>query len=207
MFLSRKKAEKALNEVLDDQFSSVAKKIQQQIESACNTEDPAEKYLAFTTLDKQIKGYSDKVEETFLKRSSQTYVGDTLGLFATFGTTAAAIGAFAVGGWPLMFMGAASALMLSLSAAISFANNEDTAKGSIQSSCETKFGEFLKISAEQKKAILESNLPALASSRHFSMMYDSFPAVKDAFIKASARESIPRPVVILDKSGGFKPQL
>jgi len=58
---------------------------------------------------------------------------------------------------------------------------------------------------QHMNAIIRNDVQGLAASPKFEELYDCFPAVRDAFVKASTRASISPPVVRLDKPAGKAP--
>ncbi len=60
----------------------------------------------------------------------------------------------------------------------------------------------------QKTVLLRDHLPELAASKHFDELYDRFPAVRDAFVKATARATMapaPEPALLKPAPNALKP--
>lgn len=212
-FLTKKTKAKIAKQSADNaaEFAKIINGVKYEIEATDRVMDAGERYLVLADIENKISGLVKEAEQEVagqvgqLNRPMKTAGGVLRG---TGGGTfmAGGILAFAAftGGIAAVAVGGAAAMGIGLSMIRGGKRlDSDNRIGEMLTGSKDSFCNAMKSLREslalQRSAIIKNDLPGLAASSHFDDLYDTFPAVKDAFIKASARESVVPNTVRLDK--------
>ncbi len=228
MFFSRKKATVDIDAALQAALptSAIIEEIKQKIETAGRISDAAERYLALTTIESEVqaqkKNVQNKIEEVAVVALSSLLPRETKSLLALKYSSLFSI---CTGGVMVLFFPVPIFAVLPLMAGamgyvigVGYAGSEremqrDRLHSQVLSKgegdCHILFSDVLKDMADRKNFILREELPALAESRHFNMLYEDHPAVQDAFAKAAtraaARDSVLPPAHTFKLDKPFRP--
>ena len=200
MLFSYKKIEAAIADT-DMQIKRSAEGFAQELNAAKDISDLGERFLALMAIEEKIQGHKDGVIKR-LRDPESDIESAARASSVLIGITAAGIGgiSLALGGAPIGVV-AFFLILAPIAPTVTFwqrATDVRRLKGA-KDSLSFALDGLSKEVCEQKDRLIKNELPALVASSRSDELYKKAPAVRDAFIMASARESLVRPITKLDK--------